>query len=231
MITRIPSADRYRGNFGWLDARWHFSFGDYYDPKNLHWSSLRVFNDDVVQGGGGFDLHPHRDMEIVTYVIDGGLAHHDDHGGQGVIHPGEVQVMSAGTGIMHAEHNASQTAPVRLNQIWLLPKHKGNKPRYEQKQFTPEQRAGKLLPVVSNGSIPGTLAIDQDATVYVTELKPGQSVTHQNQGKHAYVFAITGNATVNGTKLEGGDQARIADENSLTITADSDAHVMLLDLP
>src|SRR5437879_4145266 len=135
MITRIPSSERHQGDFGWLNARWHFSFGDYYDPKNLHWSALRVFNDDVVKGGGGFDLHPHRDMEIVTYVIDGALKHHDNSGGQGVIHPGEVQVMSAGTGIFHAEHNASDTAPVRLNQLWLLPKHKGNAPRYEQKQF------------------------------------------------------------------------------------------------
>src|SRR6476469_3780866 len=105
MITRIPSADRYIGNFGWLTARWHFSFGYYHDPKNMHWSALRVFNDDVVKGGGGFDLHPHRDMEIVTYVIDGALKHHDNSGGDGVIHPGEVQVMSAGTGILHAEHN------------------------------------------------------------------------------------------------------------------------------
>lgn len=231
MITRIASADRYVGNFGWLTARWHFSFGDYYDPKNVHWSALRVFNDDVVQGGGGFDTHPHRDMEIVTYVIDGALKHGDNAGGQGVIHPGEVQVMSAGTGIFHSEHNASATQPVRLNQLWLLPKHKGNKPRYEQRQFSAEERAGKLLPVVSNGSVPGTLAIDQDATIYVTELKAGQVVTHRNVGTHAYVFAISGSASVNGVKLDGGDQARVADEAELRIEASADAHVMLLDLP
>jgi redox-sensitive bicupin YhaK (pirin superfamily) len=232
MINIIPSEQRHQGDFGWLNTRWHFSFGDYYDPANLHWSALRVFNDDIIRGGGTFEPHPHRDMEIVSYVVEGGLEHRDDQGSHGVVHPGEVQVMSAGRGIVHSEANASKTEPMRLLQLWLLPRHKGNTPRWEQKQFTEAERAGRLLPVVSDGSVPGTLAIDQDATIYVSDLKPGQSVTHQNRGKHAYLFVIDGEATVNGRRLGAGDQARIKDEPALTIAAEGrEAHLMLLDLP
>src|SRR4051812_4756507 len=158
MITIIPSEKCYHADFGWLQTRWHFSFGDYFDPRNVNWSSLRVFNDDVIQGGGGFDLHPHKNMEIITYVLDGALAHQDSVGNRGVIHPGEVQVMSAGKGIFHAEHNASAEKPLRLLQLWIEPKHAGNTPRWEQKQFAADQRAGRLLPVVSgagSGNIPG----------------------------------------------------------------------------
>lgn len=232
MITIIPSADRYHGDFGWLSTNWHFSFGDYYDPKNMHWSALRVFNDDIIQGGGGFEPHPHRDMEIVSYVVSGGLEHRDGNGGHGIVHPGEIQVMSAGTGITHSEHNASKTEPMRLCQLWIMPRTKGAKPRWGQKQFTPEERSGKLLPIVSDGSIPGTLPIDQDATIYVSQLKAGQSVTHQSKpGRHAYLFVIEGGVTLNGKPLANGDQARLKDEPRLDILADKDAQVMLLDLP
>ncbi len=137
MINIIPSNQRYHANIGWLDTHWHFSFSDYYDPDNMNWSALRVFNDDVVQPQTGFDLHPHRDMEIVTYVIDGELTHQDSSGNKGVIRPGEVQVMSAGRGIMHSEKNGSTDRPVHLLQLWLMPRHKGNTPRWEQKQFAP----------------------------------------------------------------------------------------------
>ena len=231
MIDIIPSAQRYHSDAGWLSTYWHFSFSDYYDPKNMNWSELRVFNDDVIQGGGGFGMHPHKDMEIVTYVVEGQLEHRDHLGNRGIVHPGEVQVMSAGKGIMHAEYNASQEKPAHLMQLWILPKHKGNKPRWEQKQFTPEEREGKLLPVVSSGNVPGSLAIDQDATIYVSALKTGQQVTHENQGTHAYLFVIDGNVTVNGKPLAMGDQARVADEKKLEIRADKDAELILLDLP
>ena len=234
----VRSEDRHHADHGWLDTRWHFSFADYYDPANMNFGPLRVFNDDVVKGGGGFDMHPHRDMEIVTYVISGRLEHRDHLGNRGVVHPGEVQVMSAGKGIMHAEFNASQTEPVRLLQLWVLPRHRNNKPRWEQRQFTPEQRSGRLLPVVSSADGTGddTLKIDQDATIYVSSLNAGQSVEHRSPapGRKAYLFVIDGAVTLDGeTKLSAGDQARVelGDETTLSIRADKDAELILLDLP
>jgi len=197
----------------------------------MNWSELRVFNDDVIRGGGGFPMHPHRDMEIVTYVVDGQLEHQDQLGNHGLVQPGEVQVMSAGTGIRHAEFNASETQPVHLMQLWIMPKHQGNKPRWEQRKFSPEQRAGKLLPVVSSGNVSDTLAIDQDATIYVSALKPGESVKHENQGSHAYLFLIDGSITLNGKTLAKGDQAKVANEKVLEISAESNAELILLDLP
>lgn len=232
MITTIPSEKRHHGRHGWLDTHWHFSFGDYYDPKNLSWGALRVFNDDIVRGGGGFDLHPHRDMEIITVVYDGQLRHQDDLGNSGVIHPGEVQVMSAGRGIVHAEHNNSPTDPVHLLQIWIMPRHKTNSPRWEQKQFDPKARVGKLLPVVSGGDIPGTLHIDQDAAIYLSTLRPGDRVEHNiSDRRKAYLFVVSGKINLNGDALSAGDQARIDQESRLAIEATADAELILLDLP
>jgi redox-sensitive bicupin YhaK (pirin superfamily) len=231
MITVIPSADRYYADHGWLQTNWHFSFGDYYAPKNMNWSALRVFNDDVILGGGGFPLHPHKDMEIITYVVSGELEHQDKLGNRGVVQPGEVQVMSAGRGITHAEFNASATNPVHLMQLWVMPKHQNNQPRWEQRKFSPEQRAGKLLPVVSGGDVAETLTIDQDAAVYVSAIKAGQQVSHENRGTHAYLFVIDGSLTVNGKPLGKGDQARIAGEKKVDIRAEGNAELILLDLP
>ena len=232
MITVIPSASRHSADAGWLQTHWHFSFSDYYDPTNMNWGALRVFNDDVIQPGGGFGMHPHRDMEIVTYVVDGELEHQDRLGNRGVVRPGEVQVMSAGSGIVHAEYNHSKEKPVRLMQLWILPRKKGSAPRWEQKQFTPEQRVGKLLPVVSSGEKPGSLAIDQDATIYVSRLARGQQVTHESAaGRYGYLFVIEGAVTLNGKKLSAGDQGRVKDETSLQISAEQDAELIFLDLP
>jgi quercetin 2,3-dioxygenase len=232
MIKVIKSDERYHADHGWLDTRWHFSFSDYYDPANMNWSKLRVFNDDVVQPGTGFGMHPHRDMEIVTYVLDGELQHEDSVGNKGFVRPGEVQVMSAGKGILHSEVNASK-APVHLLQLWIEPRSKGNTPRWEQRQFTAEERGGKLLPVVSGGDVPGTLKIDQNATIYVSSLNAGQAVAHAVKPghRHAYLFVTKGEVTVNGQALSAGDQARVADENMLEIEARTDADLMLLDLP
>jgi redox-sensitive bicupin YhaK (pirin superfamily) len=245
-VQVIRSAERYHADHGWLDTRWHFSFADYNDPDNVHFGPLRVFNDDVVKGGGGFDMHPHRDMEIITYVISGKLEHRDHLGNRGVVHPGEVQVMSAGKGIVHAEFNASQTEPVRLLQLWVLPRHTGLKPRWEQRQFTPDQRAGKLLPVVTPAESDGTagaggtggetLRIDQDATIYVSSLKAGQTVEHRAPapGRKAYLFVIDGAVTLDGgVALSAGDQARVdlGDDATLALRADKDAELILLDLP
>lgn len=232
MFQIIRSDQRHFADHGWLQTRWHFSFGDYYDPANLGFGPLRVFNDDVVQGGGGFGMHGHRDMEIISYGIEGALAHQDDHGHSGLVRPGEVQVMSAGRGIRHAEHNASATEAAHFLQIWIEPRTRSLPPRYEHKPFDGAARQGKLLPVVSDGALPGTLTIDQDATVYVSSLKQGQTVAHDGaSGRRQYLFVIAGALDVNGHRLAAGDQARITGEAGLSIRATEDAELMLIDLP
>jgi hypothetical protein len=231
MINIIPSEKRYHADLGWLDTRWHFSFGDYHDPKNISFSKLRVFNDDIVQGGGGFDMHPHRDMEIITYMIDGQLRHQDSLGNGDVLRPGEVQVMSAGKGILHAEFNDSQTTPLHLLQMWIEPRNRGSKPRWAQHRFTPDAQRDKLLPLVSSGNISGTLEIDQDAIIYVSTLSAGKNLSHSAPNRRAYLFAISGELTVNDRTLKAGDQARIENETTLTITAQKDSQLILLDLP
>ena len=233
MINIIPSNERHHADHGWLDTRWHFSFSNYHDEKNMNWGPLRVFNDDVVQGGGGFDFHPHKDMEIVSYVVDGALEHQDRLGNRHVNRAGEVQVMSAGTGIVHAERNPANE-PMRLLQLWIIPRHRGLAPRWEQKPFTKEDRHNRLFPVVSpeDAKVAGTLTIDQDATIYVSSLDTGKTLTHTAEaGRHAYFFVIGGQVELNGRKLAAGDQARIADETSLNIRALNDAELILLDLP
>ena len=232
MIQVIRSKERHFADHGWLQTYWHFSFAEYHDPQNIRWGALRVFNDDVIQPGQGFPMHGHRDMEIITCVLDGALEHRDSMGNHGVIHPGEVQVMSAGTGITHSEFNHSKKEPVHLLQLWIFPRKKGLKPRWEQKRFAAAERNGKLLPVVSSGDLPGTLAIDQDAAIYLSALAAGEEVTHRSHdGRKAYLFVIAGGATVNGEALAAGDQARIADETELRVRATADAEVILLDLP
>jgi len=232
MIQVIASHDRHHENHGWLDTRWHFSFADYYDPENEQWGALRVFNDDVIQPGQGFGMHPHRNMEIVTYVLSGSLEHRDSLGHRGVIGPGEVQVMSAGRGIRHSEYNASQSEPLHLLQLWIFPRHHGREPRWEQRVFPPEERSGRLLPVVSDGSVAGTLAIDQDAGIFIARLAPGQRATHASRpGRKAYVFLISGEAKIAGKNLAAGDQARLADEKEIVVEGVRDAELILLDLP
>lgn len=232
MIKVIQSEDRFHADFDWLDTRWHFSFSEYYDPANVGWGPLRVFNDDIIHGGGGFPTHPHRDMEIVTYVIDGELEHKDHLGHRGIIHPGELQVMSAGKGIRHSEYNPSKTKDVRLIQLWIEPRTTDLPPRWEQKLFKPEERRGRLLQVVSDGSISNTLAIDQDAAIFVSSLSSGQKVVYDSKpGRHAYLFVIDGAVELNGTPLANGDQARVKDESTLIIKATKDAELILLDLP
>ena len=232
MVKIIRSKERHFADHGWLQTNWHFSFAEYHDPANMHWGALRVFNDDVVQPGEGFPMHGHRDMEIITCVLDGALEHRDSMGNQGVIHPGEVQVMSAGSGIQHSEFNHSKEEPLHLLQLWIFPRTKGLKPRWEQKVFSATERAGKLLPVVSSGDLPGTLSIDQDATIFLSSLAAGTEVTHMSRaGRKPYLFVISGGVTLNGEQLSAGDQARIADEKELRVRATKDAELILLDLP
>ena len=236
MIQVIKSSERHFADHGWLQTKWHFSFAEYHDPKNVHWGALRVFNDDVVQAGEGFGMHPHRDMEIVTVMLAGALEHRDSLGNTGVLRPGEVQVMSAGSGILHSEFNHSKTEPLHLLQLWIFPRTKNLKPRWEQKEFPAVDREGKLLSVVTSqeadGAANGALRIDQDAQIYLSKLRAGESVQHSGrEGRKAYLFVIEGGVKVNGTSLAAGDQGRIGDEKVLRIHAEKDAEFILLDLP
>ena len=231
-IQIIRSEERHHQNFGWLDTRWHFSFAEYNDPANEQWGALRVFNDDVVEAAQGFGMHPHRDMEIITIVLDGALEHQDSLKNRGVIHPGEVQVMSAGKGIVHSEFNHSKTAPLHLLQLWIFPRTRNLTPRWEQRVFDQKSREGRLLPVVSSGDIPETLTIDQDATIYLSNLRSGQKVTHHSKaGRLGYLFVIDGAVELSGQKLAKGDQARLADQTHIEIQGKDDAEFIFLDLP
>ncbi len=232
MLDIVRSDERYSMDAGWLQANWHFSFDHYYDPNNVQFGPLRVFNNDVVQPGKGFPMHPHANMEILTYVFDGALEHRDSTGGHGVIHAGEVQRMSAGKGIVHSEFNHSKTDTVELVQIWILPAAKDVEPGYEQVRFSPEQRTGKLLPIASGDGAPGAAKIGQDVTMLVSRLEPGQRVEHElGAGRRAYVFVGAGAVDLNGEKLEKGDSVKVTAETKLELSDGEGAEVVVLDLP
>ena len=229
-ITRAN--ERYHFKTDWLSAYWHFSFDHYYDPNNMGWGPLRVFNNDTIQPAKGFSMHPHRDMEILTYVIRGELEHKDNSGGHGIIHPGEVQRMSAGTGIVHSEFNASQTDTCELVQIWVLPARKGVEPSYEQKQFTREDRAGKYLAIASGDSLSGALKVGQDVSFYVAGLAAGDEFKHSlAAGRRGYLFVLDGVAQLNGDLLAKGDSVKISQEPVLQLSTTTEADVLLIDLP
>lgn len=234
MLDITRSADRYNLKTDWLDAKWHFSFGDYYDPQNVQFGPLRVFNNDVIQPGQGFPMHPHRDMEIVTYVLDGELEHRDSTGGQGSIRAGEVQRMSAGAGVRHSEFNASSKNTAELVQIWVLPQRTGVQPSYEQKRFTQAERTGRLLPIVSPTAEGDSLFIGQDATFYVSRLEPGQTATHEiDAGRRAYLFVAEGEMSLNGEQLQRGDSVKAVDIERLALSSSPTqaAELLLIDLP
>src|SRR5246127_4824712 len=231
MITIRKSNDRGHADHGWLDTRFPFSFADYFDPEQVQFRTLRVMNDDRVAGGGGFPTHPHRDMEIVTYVLEGALAHKDSMGNGSVIKPGDVQYMSAGTGVAHSEFNASKTEPVHLYQIWMLPDKNGHPPTYDQRNFSEAEKRGKLRLVVSPDGRDGSVKIRQDNELYATVLGAGESVKHElKPERHAYVQVARGSVTLNGTKLAAGDGAAISREKALELTGVEDAEVLLFDL-
>jgi redox-sensitive bicupin YhaK (pirin superfamily) len=232
MINVIKSAERYHFESDWLSTYWHFSFDHYFDPNNVQFGPLRVFNDDVVQPASGFPMHAHREMEIVTYVIDGELEHKDSTGAFDRIRSGEVQRMSAGTGIRHSEYNPSPDTPVHLLQMWVLPATSGLEPGYEQKRFNKEQRTGRLLAIASGRDEPGAVLIHQDATFYISLIRPDDDISHRlAQGRRAYLFVIEGELRVNDRPLSSGDQARVTAESELQLKASSPAEVLLIDLP
>ena len=231
MMKIRKSDERGHADHGWLDTHFTFSFADYFDPEHVQFRTLRVMNDDRVAGGGGFPTHPHRDMEIVTYVLEGALEHRDSMGNGSVIKPGDVQYMSAGTGVTHSEFNASQTEPVHLYQIWMFPEKKGLKPQYDQKNFTEAEKRGKLRLVASPDGREGSVKIHQDNDLYVTLLGNGESVKHELEpDRHAYVQVARGSVKLNGAKLEEGDGAALSEEKAVELTGVKDAEVLVFDL-
>ena len=232
MIQVRKSEDRGHANHGWLDSYHTFSFADYHDPAHMQFSVLRVINEDRVAPGGGFPTHGHRDMEIVSYVLDGALEHKDSMGNGSVIRPGDVQRMSAGTGVRHSEFNASATEPVHFLQIWILPKANGIAPGYEQKHFAPADLAGRLCLIVSPDGREGAVTMHQDALLYATKLDGAMRVSHAlAAGRRAYVHVARGGVVLNGTPLAAGDGARLEHEPVIELAADGSAEVLLFDLP
>ena len=231
MIRIRKSEDRGHANHGWLDTHHTFSFADYYDPTHMAFRALRVINEDRVLPGRGFGTHGHQDMEIVTYVLEGALEHRDSLGNGSVLHPGEFQRMSAGTGVRHSEFNPSSTDLVHFYQIWLLPQQNGLSPSYEQRQFRDEERSGQFRLVASPTGREGSLTIHQDASIYLAKLETDQQIRHSLlPGRHAWLQVLQGAVKLGGEALTAGDGAAISDESALVLTATSPAEVMLFDL-
>jgi redox-sensitive bicupin YhaK (pirin superfamily) len=233
MRTHHPANERFHSHFGWLDS-WHsFSFGEHYDPQRMGFRNLRVINDDRIAGGGGFPAHGHRDMEILTWVLEGAIAHQDSTGGKGEIRPGELQHMTAGRGIAHSEFNPSKTEKMRLLQIWIEPSAKGLPPGYEQTAFPAADRVGKLQLVAARDGRDGALRIAADAELYVTDLSAGQQVEHAVlAGRHAWIQVATGSIEIDGQRLAEGDGLAVSAATVLHLSGvdASPAEVLLFDL-
>jgi redox-sensitive bicupin YhaK (pirin superfamily) len=230
MITIRKSQDRGHFDFGWLDTYHTFSFGDYYDPEFMGFRSLRVINEDRVAPRTGFPTHGHRDMEIITYILEGALEHRDSMGNGSVIRPGEVQRMTAGTGVTHSEANSSDD-PVHLLQIWILPNARGLTPGYEQKTFTDDEKRNRLRLIASADGRDGSVTINQDASVYASVLDSGHEVTHQlAPSRSAWLQVARGKIAINGNDLNQGDGAAINDESAITIKGLEPAEILLFDL-
>jgi len=233
MLATRRSAERGYADHGWLQSFHSFSFADYYDPRHMGFGPLRVINEDRVAPGMGFGTHGHRDMEIVSYVLEGGLAHKDSLGTGSVITPGDVQYMSAGTGVRHSEFNASKTEPVHFMQIWIMPNAEGLPPRYDQKRFGPEEKRGKLRLVVSPTGEDGSIAIRQDVRMYASLLDAGQSAGFTlAAGRHLWVQVLEGSLDVNGKSLDAGDGLAASDETAFRFAAagDGPAEFLVFDL-
>ncbi len=234
MITRRPAAERGHFDMGWLDT-WHtFSFGEYRDPDHMGFRTLRVINEDRVEPGQGFGMHPHRDMEIITYLLAGELEHKDSMGNGSRIRPGEVQRMSAGTGVLHSEFNPSPAERVHLLQIWILPEQRGITPEYEQRAFPAAERRGKLRLIAAHGGQDGAVTIHQDAAVYASLLAPGAAVEHAlAPGRHAWIQVARGGVELNGVALGAGDGAAVSGEDRLRIAGgpgSAESEVLVFDL-
>src|ERR1700733_8191646 len=220
MITVRKSNERGHANHGWLDSHHTFSFANYYDPKHMGFGPLRVINEDRVAPGRGFGAHQHRDMEILSYVLKGKLAHKDSMGHTEVLGPNEIQRMSAGSGVTHSEFNGSDTEPVHFFQIWIEPKSNGTAPSYEQLKFEPEEKLNRFKLLASQEKIAGAATVNQDVTVSVAELTPGKELTYPLSSKrHAWLHVVEGNVTVNGKPLQTGDAVAAEKEEALSVVA------------
>ena len=231
MIRIRKAAQRGHFNHGWLDTFHTFSFSDYHDPANMGFRALRVINDDRVQPGQGFGMHGHRDMEIVTYVLDGALQHKDSLGNGSTLRAGQLQRMTAGTGVRHGEFNPSDKEAVHLYQIWLLPERKGLKPSYEELAVGDEENQGRFRQVASPDGAEGSLTIHQDARLYLASLLPGQAVAHPIEpGRAAWLQVLRGSVNVLGNDLSAGDGVAVMDENAISVQAAVPSEVLLFDL-
>ncbi|QLH08483.1 pirin family protein [Candidatus Nitrosotenuis sp. DW1] len=232
MIKAIPNSQNFETKLDWLTSYHHFSFGEHYDPQKIEFGPLMVFNDDVIKAGRGFDFHSHSNMEIVTLVIDGILEHKDSMGNVGVVEPGEVQRMTAGTGVFHSEYNHSKEKPLRLLQMWVRPDKNGLKPSWEQRKFTKEQKHNKLLAIVHpDGTQDDSTSIHQDVWFYVSSLAKGAKISHHIQDRQAYLFVIDGSIAVNEKTLGSQDSAEIQKEKEISIAASENSEIILIDLP
>ena len=231
MITIRRADERGHFNHGWLNTYHTFSFADYHDPGHMGFRDLRVINEDRVQPGSGFGTHGHRDMEILSYVLEGGLEHRDSLGNGGVVRPGEVQRMSAGTGVRHSESNASKSDPLHFLQIWIQPSRAGLDPGYEQKMFGLEERKNHLRLIASPDGADGSLSINQDVRLYTTVLDRGQKAEHQlDPGRYGWLQVARGQVELNGQILRESDGAAVSNEGSITILGNGDSEILLFDL-
>ena len=231
MFTLRPAAERGHANHGWLDSHHTFSFADYHDPAHMGFRVLRVINDDRVAAGQGFGTHPHRDMEIVSYVLEGQLGHKDSMGNGSTIVPGDVQRMTAGTGVLHSEMNPSKTEPVHFLQIWILPEKPRLEPGYEQKHFPEADKRGKLRLVASRDGRDGSVTVHQDVALWAGLFDAGEAASFElAPGRHAWVHVARGAVTVNGHAMREGDGAKVSDEARLDITGIAGGEVLVFDL-
>ncbi len=231
MITIRKAEERGHFDFGWLNSYHTFSFGDYYDPRQMGFRDLRVINEDVVQPGRGFPRHGHRDMEIITYILEGALEHRDSMGNGSIIRPGDAQRMSAGTGVTHSESNPSNDKPVHLLQIWILPEQEGMPPEYEEKNFSDEEKRNKLRLIVSADGRDGSVKSHQDTNIYAALLDNGREVVHPlGSGRHAWLQVAAGSVALNDVSLKQGDGAAINQESRIRISAQEPSEILLFDL-
>ncbi len=231
MITIRPAGPRGRTSLDWLESYHTFSFGDYYDPRHMGFRALRVLNEDRVQPGAGFGTHPHRDMEIITCVLEGALEHADSMKNGSIIRPGELQRMSAGTGVTHSERNPSPVEPAHFLQIWIVPERKGLEPSYEQRRFPLEEKRGELVLVASRDGREGSLTVHQDVSIYASRLECGDTAAHPlSPGRHAWLQVAEGKVALNGAELEAGGGAAISSEAILEISAREDSQILVFDL-
>jgi redox-sensitive bicupin YhaK (pirin superfamily) len=231
MLEVLRSKERGRTKIDWLDSYHSFSFGEYYDPKNMGFGPIRVINDDLIQAGGGFPTHPHRDMEIVTIVTQGAVAHRDSSGGEGIIRVGEVQKMSAGKGIFHSEFNASDKEILKLYQIWIMPNQNGLKPAYEDIRYNVDEKKNKLLLVASNNHGDGVIFLNQDAKIYLADLDTNEILSYKTEkSRGIYIHVTNGSVEVANTKLSSGDAIKLSSVESLEIKATENAGFILFDV-